>query len=639
MTSAIQLSRILAVAPDLGYPSHKTTLIARLAREGAEYSEGPATQGRRGFLYNVATLPQPIRDALTGASAPVSPYQKATGAQKAGADQRLVLARKVRSLIDQGRSVNAACAEVSAGSTVSVSTVKAIWRLVKDAPEADWRNLLVKRYKGREKEPVPEAIWLAFLRDYGRPEEPCARAVYDRVKTQANEESWGAMPSLSTLVRRWNDLPYLDRIAMRKGDRAMQDCLPHAERDRSDFLPMDGWNADFRLFDVNIVFPDGSRGRGGAELVEDEGSNFIPSYALTKSADETENTDLICAAARPGFEQYGLPGHFRFDNTRAAANKQVTGGAKTRFRGKIAPFEIDGALVRLGVTPRFTLPYNGQSKLVERTFADIKERIEKDPRCAGAYVGRSPAHKPANYGERYVPWEVWVIVVAEAIEWHNNRADRRSKVAWGKSFRQVFEEGCVKRVVRLASVEELRRAFLRSERRKVTKQGTFTLGKRPFENRFHCAALYEYARRDVVVRYDPRDLTAPVLVEGLDGRTIAEQVPLVEKRGFNSTEDARAHARAKAQEKRAVTARTKARMAQANAILGTPPTAGSGTVAAAPRVVAPTRFDAQRKAEAEENAKAQAEAERQAREDRQARLRGRQMLRGEEFGRGFSRAG
>lgn len=294
MNAFATLADIRRSAP-AGYPRGKGNLIARLAREGAMHIEGPAARGQRGFLYNVATLPQPIRDALAGEDADAPPYQKASGAQKAEADQRLALVRKVRSLIQQGRSVNAASAE----GGVSTSTVKALWRLVKDAPEAGWRDLLVKRYKGREKEDIPDAIWFAFLQDYGRPEEPCARAVYDRVKAQADKAGWGAMPSLSTLVRRWNDLPYLDRIAMRKGERAMAECLPHAERDRSDFLPMDGWNADFRLCDTNVAFLDGSRGRGGVELVEDEGSDFIPSYALTKSADETENTDLICAAAPP----------------------------------------------------------------------------------------------------------------------------------------------------------------------------------------------------------------------------------------------------------------------------------------------------------------------------------------------------
>lgn len=157
MSAFATLADIRRTAP-AGYPRGKGNLIARLDHEGARKIEGTTTRGQRGFLYDIATLPQPIRDALTGEGAPASPYQKAKAAQKAEADERIVLVRKVRSLIDHGRSVNAACAEVSAGGSVSVSTLKALWRLVKDVPEAGWRDLLVKRYKGREKEPVSEAI-------------------------------------------------------------------------------------------------------------------------------------------------------------------------------------------------------------------------------------------------------------------------------------------------------------------------------------------------------------------------------------------------------------------------------------------------------------------------------------------------
>lgn len=641
MSAFATLADIRRTAP-AGYPRGKGNLIARLDHEGARKIEGTTTRGQRGFLYDIATLPQPIRDALTaGSDAPQSPYQKAIAPQKVEAEGRLAIVLDVRELVAQGVAWSTACRTVADGCSLSAASVKNLWRLVKDRSEGDWLDLLVKRYKGSERHDYPEQIWAAFQLDYGRLEEPAAQASYDRVKAQAEREGWAPMPSLSTLKRRWkDDVPDLVKTQLRKGAKAVGNRLPPAERDRSGMSPMDGWNGDFRLFDNNVAFPDGSRGRFGMYVIQDEFSGMPVSWVMTRSAGEGESTDLICEALKTGFAKYGLPGTMLFDNTRAAANKAVTGGAAFRFRFKIVS-EAAGSLPRLGVKPRFAQPYNGRSKLVERHFLDIKERIERDPRLAGSYVGHSPAHKPANFGEVYADFALVATVVEEAMAECIDRKGRRGSTTYGRSHRQAFEEGRDARAVpvRFAGADELRRAFLRSTPPLKVRNGTVRLGKAPHVNRFHSPKLYEFEGQSVLVRYEPRDLTAAVDVEDMEGRTIAAGVPLVEKLGFSNAEDARAYARARRQEIKAVNAATRARQAQAAAILGLPPTAGNATAAAAPRVVAPTRFDAQRKAEAEQNAKADAEADRQAREDRQARLRGRQMLRGEEFGGGFSRAG
>ena len=204
-----------------------------------------------------------------------------------------------------------------------------------------------------------------------------------------------------------------------------------------------------------------------------------------------------------------------------------------------------GLLPRIGCRVDFATPYNGRSKLVERGFGEIKERSEKDPRLTGAYTGRSPSEKPANYGERAVSLELFRTVLAEAVEHYNTRTDRRSKVAYKTSHRAVFERGLAETKVRKLSQAQRRYFFLTAESRTVTPDGSIRLGKEPHVNRYWSAALQEHAGKKVVVRFDPSDLTSAVLVEDADGRLIDPEVRVIEKRGFNSTSEAREHARMK----------------------------------------------------------------------------------------------
>lgn len=50
---------------------------------------------------------------------------------------------------------------------------------------------------------------------------------------------------------------------------------------------------------------------------------------LAARTDKSENTDTIRLSLLDVISRYGLPKHLTIDNTRAAANKKMTGGVKT----------------------------------------------------------------------------------------------------------------------------------------------------------------------------------------------------------------------------------------------------------------------------------------------------------------------
>ncbi len=151
------------------------------------------------------------------------------------------------------------------------------------------------------------------------------------------------------------------------------------------------------------------------------------------------------------------------DNGREFAAKVFTGGgAKTRFRFKVKEDDIPGLLPMLGVNVHWATPYSGQSKPIERAFRDLCDRVAKHPAFeGGAYTGNKPDAKPENYGNRAIPLDEFRAVLNEEMEAHNARPGRRSEVAFGRSFDEVFDEGYKVAPIRKATLEQ-RRLWLMS---------------------------------------------------------------------------------------------------------------------------------------------------------------------------------
>lgn len=569
--STISLSALSSVAPQAGYPRDKSSLIRRLTIEGATRQQARVKRGKLGFVYEVETLPAPLRQLVAEAAIPSETEQastdedtnsptmatcskvgferflKAPPSQREEADERLKLVWCIKELVAQGVVLTAAYAKAAEAFGVSASTAKNAWRVVRNLHPADWLPALVKDYKGRQPDPVDERVLRYFFSDYGRVEQPQLQAVHERTCAAAATNGWGKVPSAKTLKRRWDALPKGVRVLMREGDQALDKLYPAQPRDRSDMKPLDGINMDSRTWDLWVVWHNGQVIRPTVTLCQDEATNYLLAWEVTETESSTSYRHVLCKA----FTDFGIPKRARFDNTMAAANKALTAGAKGRFRFTDREDDVEGLLPRVGCEVRFTKPANGRAKLVERAFAELKERTEKDPRLAGAYTGRSPAEKPANYGDSAVPVELFTAILAQGIEHYNSRVDRRSSVAFKTSHRAVFETGLQSIPVRRLTEEQRRFFFSLAERRKVTPSGCIQLGKRPHVNTYYDPALQDYAGQDVIVWYNPDDLTMPVMVETLGKELIASGAILLDKAGFNSTDDARQYERGKRQYRKA----------------------------------------------------------------------------------------
>ena len=91
---------------------------------------------------------------------------------------------------------------------------------------------------------------------------------------------------------------------------------------------------------------------------------------------EPPNSDHIFQSFYYALKDFGVPKHIYIDNGKDYRSKDFAGG---RRAGKVMVEEKKTRTVceLLGITPHFSLPYNPQSKTIERDFLKIKEQFSK----------------------------------------------------------------------------------------------------------------------------------------------------------------------------------------------------------------------------------------------------------------------
>jgi hypothetical protein len=168
----------------------------------------------------------------------------------------------------------------------------------------------------------------------------------------------------------------------------------------------------------------------------------------------------------------------------------------------------------LGVQVTFATPAHGQAKPIERGFRDFASSIAKDVRFAGAYVGNKPTAKPENYGERAIPADKFLQVLAERVEEHNMRQGRLSSTAEGRSFDQTFEESYASAPIQKAT-EEQRRLWMMGQHAATMNKHS---GEVKFQgNHYHSDWMSEHPSRKIIARFDPEDLHSGVYIYSTEG--------------------------------------------------------------------------------------------------------------------------
>lgn len=445
-----------------------------------------------------------------------------------------------------GLTRSAAVATVAATRGIGSSTLWSWLALVEGSDPNDRLPLLAPRRAGGGAEAdIDASAWELLKSDYLRPEKPTWASCYWRMVKDYAEPNGLTVPHARTLFRKLErEVDHRLIVARREGAEALRRTLPAQQRTVAHLHALELVNIDGHKFDVFARFPDGRIGRPLMVAIQDIHSRKILAWRIG----ETESAVQTRLAFADLFKKWGIPKGCVLDNGRAFASKWITGGAKSRFRFKIREEEPTGLLTALGIGIHWAMPYRGQSKPIERAFRDLCDTIAKHPALAGAYTGNRPDAKPENYGDKAIDLDVFIKVAERGIAVHNARGGRRTEMAAGRSFDDVFAASYAVAPIGRATAEQLRMALLTADDVSTDrKTGAITI----YGNRYWSAELSQLAGKRVTVRFDPDDLTQDIHVYDRSGRYLASAA-MLEATGFLDVASARARAKQEAELRKTV---------------------------------------------------------------------------------------
>ena len=487
-------------------------------------------------------------------------YEQGTAKQQQKAQMKLGIMFAVAELVSGGVKILDALALVchkhnqDGEKPVTVSAIKSWWYQVKDADRSLWLPLLMDSYgahsESREAAFTPEA-WAFFRADYFRNERPQFGSCYERLKRAASANGW-VIPSPSSIKRKiLREIPKTHQTYLRDGTYALSRMYPSLIRTVAGIEAMEWVNGDGYKHNVWVRWHNGHIIRPKTWLWQDVRTRKILAYRC----DESENTNMIRLALLDVVSKYGIPKHLTIDNTKAAANKKMTGGVKNRYRFKVREDEVQGIIPALGIQLHWTtVRYGrgrGQAKPIERAFSHggLGELVDKHPLLAGYHAGDNALDKPDNYqgNKAGVDYESFILALEEGIQMFNERQDRATEICQGKlSFNQAFERDYAVAEKRWATPEQLRYLLTLHEEVTLKDNGTFTLKAggevQGLRNRYEAYELIGTNHKKVVVRYDPNNLHDAVWVYSLDGNYLAEAHCTVDA-AFGDTTAAQDHSR------------------------------------------------------------------------------------------------
>lgn len=486
-----------------------------------------------------------------------------TGREKAALRASAVAAARERERA--GMSRTRAAAEVAAGLGVAPATVRRwLARADGDAECTPAARLVDRPKSGRPPavwtQPGAEDAWRIWRSDYLRLEAPGAAACWRRVAAIGSVRGW-RLPSVASFVRRMRaETRAAEVVRAREGRIAALGTHPSQTRTVAALRPLEIVSGDGYRHNLFVHLPGGRIGRPISWVWQDVRTRRI----LALRSAETESADLVRLAFSDVCRREGVPAAVVVDNTRAASARWLMGAATRRGRRRAPETETAGLFELLGVqvihtsvdrTAAGKARGRGQAKPVERAFLDLGEEIDRHPRAAGAYCGRSVSAKPENYGSRALDWETFGAIAADGVRAYNARRGRRMEAAAGRSIDETWADE-----IRTTPIRRLTRAqaallLLAAEPARVQRDGTFQLAAGRAAglpaNRYHAPELAEVAGQQVVARFDPADLHGPVEVHDLDGRWLATAECLLPV-GFADAAGAREHARAQRRHLRAL---------------------------------------------------------------------------------------
>ncbi|MCR9669418.1 transposase domain-containing protein [Vibrio parahaemolyticus] len=567
-----------------GVPTSVHKIRAMLDRLSTEESKRKR-QGTKAFEYQLSILPVPVQTAFYKREEKIqvgdlvlnlpkkeqnkptycrealwSGWDKTNNAAKEKARQALRTVQAVEALVRNGVKRMDAYQSVCDEYGVPLSTLRRNCSKVKGIEECDWAPALLPKHfevaqakKSNQFAFITPEAWEFFKSDYLSLERPAMTASYERLKDAAAHHGWH-IPSLKSLSRRIeHEVPIQQRVLLREGEHALHQMFPPQERTVEGLHALEWINGDGYQHNVFVRWFNGEILRPKTWFWADVYSRKIVGWRC----DISENTDSIRLSLMDVCEKYGIPKEITLDNTRAAANKWMTGGVPNRYRFKVKQDDPLGIIPMMGIKLHWSSVIlgkgHGQAKPIERAFGvgGIEEYIDKHPLCRGAYTGPNPMAKPDNYGSKAIEAEDFLQAIAKGVEMYNAKENRSTEVCKGfMSFNQAFNASYEVAPIRKATEEQLHMMMLQAEAVRVSRHGTVSLDAggslKGRKNRYYADAMMNYIGQKLVARFDPLKLHEAIEIYTLNSVRVCT-AECLEKVGFGDTQAAREHKRKRTQ--------------------------------------------------------------------------------------------
>jgi hypothetical protein len=214
----------------------------------------------------------------------------------------------------------------------------------------------------------------------------------------------------------------------------------YVERDYSNIAAGEVWVSDHAQID--ILVRDGERHKAPwLTAWRDAKSGKFLGYCLHI---EPPSSDHIFEAFFVAAVNYGLPKHVLIDNGKDYRCKDFAGGREIVTRHKVACSEVAATpmLMNLGVRPHFALPYNAQTKPIERDFLKFKTWFSKRfPGYRGGDVVERPEGLQAKVrGGQLMEYSELKELLAVFIDEIFNNMPSQGKVLKGRTPNQLWAE-------------------------------------------------------------------------------------------------------------------------------------------------------------------------------------------------------
>ena len=380
--------------------------------------------------------------AMDEASVDAEEFTDAPSWARAKAAEKIEMLQRFSAF--NGQRLKDRIAEWNNNNPKNRTSYRSIMRARADYKKDGLRGLLPEWGKSVGKTSVSDELYEFFRARYIKEGGPSAHSCWLYTVGYAAGKGIDpeTIPSESAFLRRLdNETPEQAQIRARKGhSKWYRTCASHAERDYSAIRCGEVWVSDHAQVDVAVF--DERNGKVCFPWITawtDFKSGLFVGYDIHC---EAPFSDHIFISFKRAAEKYGLPKEVILDNGKDYRSKDFAGG-RSFVKVKLDDAEQKKAntmLSLLGITPHFAIPYNAQTKPIERKFNTNKQYFSKN---MPGYRGGNVVERPEKLKEEIAQGKIMKFsdfkqVFTDYIENCINKAKSQGKNLNGMSPLQLW---------------------------------------------------------------------------------------------------------------------------------------------------------------------------------------------------------